>query len=179
MPQRDDPPTPRLRRTRTSSARLSARSRTTCQAVASRVISSDVSDYRNPIIAEAMKVLGYVNCYNRGINMVQDELDANGNGKAEFSFRLITAFEAKVALAGNGLSDKLPESGTIDGTIDGTMALRIVSVIEKEPSVTMDQLSEKLSVARRTLVRYMNILQENKRIKRVGGKRFGHWEVVE
>jgi len=45
--------------------------------------------------------------------------------------------------------------------------------------VTMDQLSEKLSVARRTLVRYMNILQENKRIKRVGGKRFGHWEVVE
>ncbi|MBQ3290516.1 MAG: putative DNA binding domain-containing protein [Kiritimatiellae bacterium] len=139
----------------------------------------NVSDYRNPIIAEAMKVLGYVNCYNRGINMVQDELDANGNGKAEFSFRLITAFEAKVALAGNRLSDKLPESGTMDGTIDGTLALRIVSVIEKEPSVTMDQLSEKLSVARRTLVRYMNILQENKRIKRVGGKRFGHWEVVE
>lgn len=139
----------------------------------------NVSDYRNPIIAEAVKVLGYVNCYNRGINMVQDELVANGNGKAEFSFRLITAFEAKVALAGNGLSDKLPESGTIDGAIDGTMALRIVSVIEKEPSVTMDQLSEKLSVARRTLVRYMNILQENKRIKRVGGKRFGHWEVVE
>ena len=57
-------------------------------------------DYRNPIIAEAMKVLGYVNCYNRGINMVQDELEANGNGKAEFSFRLITAFEAKVAKAG-------------------------------------------------------------------------------
>ena len=55
----------------------------------------NVSDYRNPIIAEAMKVLGYVNCYNRGINMVQDELEANGNGKAEFSFRLITAFDTK------------------------------------------------------------------------------------
>jgi hypothetical protein len=64
--------------------------------VASRVISSDVSDYRNPIIAEAMKVLGYVNCYNRGINMVQDELEANGNAKAEFSFRLITAGYAAV-----------------------------------------------------------------------------------
>ena len=155
----------------------------------------NVSDYRNPIIAEAMKVLGYVNCYNRGINMVQEELEANGNGKAEFSFRMITAFETKVALAGKGAGEnletvektvektvegeKLPESGTMSGTMDGTMALRIVSVIEKEPSVTMDQLSEKLSVARRTLVRYMNILQENKRIRRVGGKRFGHWEVVE
>ena len=140
-------------------------------------------------IAGAMKVLGYVNCYNRGINMVQDELVANGNGKAEFSFRLITAFEAKVALAGKKSwekslendpinDEKLPESGTTNGTIDGTMALRILGAIEKEPSVTMDQLSEKLGVARRTLVRYMNILQGNKRIKRVGGKRFGHWEVV-
>jgi ATP-dependent DNA helicase RecG len=140
-----------------------------------------------------MKVLGYVNCYNREINMVQDELEANGNGKAEFSFRLITAFEAKVALAGKGeggvlpdndpindlISDPmLPESGTMNGTIDGTMALRIVSAIEKDPSVTMDQLSEKLGIARRSLVRYMNILQDNKRIRRVGGKRFGHWEVL-
>ena len=145
----------------------------------------NVSDYRNPIIAEAMKVLGYVNCYNRGINMVQDELVANGNGKAEFSFRLITAFEAKVALAGKGSEEKLPDNDPItaeklpeSGTIDGTMALRIIGVIEKEPSVTMDQLSERLGVARRTLVRYMNILQENNRIKRLGGKRFGHWEVI-
>ena len=140
-----------------------------------------------------MKVLGYVNCYNRGINMVQDELEAIGNGKAEFSFRLITAFEAKVALAGKVeggvlpdndpindlISDPmLPESGTMNGTIDGTMALRIVGAIQKDPSVTMDQLSEKLGIARRSLVRYMNILQDNTRIKRVGGKRFGHWEVV-
>ena len=75
--------------------------------------------------------------------------------------------------------EKVPESGTMNGTMDGTMALRIVRVIEKEPSATLDQLSQRLSVARRTLVRYMNVLQENKRIKRVGGKRFGHWEVVE
>ena len=60
----------------------------------------NISDYRNPIVAEAMKVLGYVNCYNRGIADVQRELAANGNGRAEFSFRLITAFEAKVAKAG-------------------------------------------------------------------------------
>jgi ATP-dependent DNA helicase RecG len=120
---------------------------------------------------------------------VQDELEANGNGKAEFSFRLITAFEAKVALAGKGSEEKLPDNDPINdpitaeklpesGTIDGTMALRIIGVIEKEPSVTMDQLSERLGVARRTLVRYMNILQENNRIKRLGGKRFGHWEVI-
>jgi len=53
----------------------------------------DVNDYRNPVIAEAMKVLGYVNRYNRGIVRVQKELAENGNGKAIFDLTLITAFK--------------------------------------------------------------------------------------
>lgn len=52
----------------------------------------NVSDYRNPFIAEAMKVLGYVNRFSRGVYRVQKELLENGNGKAEFDFSLITAF---------------------------------------------------------------------------------------
>jgi ATP-dependent DNA helicase RecG len=53
----------------------------------------DVNDYRNPVIAEAMKVLGYVNRYNRGIVRVQKELAENGNGKAIFDLTLVTAFK--------------------------------------------------------------------------------------
>lgn len=45
----------------------------------------NVNDYRNPIIAEAMKSLGYVNRYNRGIVRVQKELRENGNLEARFS----------------------------------------------------------------------------------------------
>lgn len=52
----------------------------------------NVSDYRNPFIAEAMKVLGYVNRFSRGVYRVQKELVENGNGQAEFDFSLITAF---------------------------------------------------------------------------------------
>ena len=36
------------------------------------------NDYRNPVVAEAMKTLGYVNKFGRGINMVQDVLTENG-----------------------------------------------------------------------------------------------------
>jgi len=53
----------------------------------------NVSDYRNPFIAEAMKVLGYVNRFSRGVYRVQKELEENGNGKASFDFSLITAFK--------------------------------------------------------------------------------------
>ena len=52
----------------------------------------NVSDYRNPFIAEAMKVLGYVNRFSRGVYRVQKELEENGNWKASFDFSLITAF---------------------------------------------------------------------------------------
>ena len=55
-----------------------------------------INDYRNPIIAGAMKTLGYVNKYNRGIGQVQKELSANGNPKAEFDVNLLTAFAVTV-----------------------------------------------------------------------------------
>ena len=72
----------------------------------------EVNDYRNPVIAEAMKVLGYVNRYNRGIVRVQFELEENGNGKATFDLTLITAFKVvepistRVSSRLNGLTDR-------------------------------------------------------------------------
>ena len=43
------------------------------------------SDYRNPVIAETMKALGYVNRYGYGIQQAQASLKANGNPPAEFT----------------------------------------------------------------------------------------------
>jgi ATP-dependent DNA helicase RecG len=42
------------------------------------------NDYRNPVVAEAMKNLGYVNKFGYGIQRAQAELAANGNPPAEF-----------------------------------------------------------------------------------------------
>lgn len=51
-----------------------------------------VNDYRNPIIAEAMKVLGFVNRFSRGVMRVKEELKENKNGEPQFSLDLVTAF---------------------------------------------------------------------------------------
>ena len=55
-----------------------------------------VNDYRNPIVAESMKEMKYVNMFNQGIRRVQDILRENGNPEAEFSVEKLTAFEVKV-----------------------------------------------------------------------------------
>ena len=56
----------------------------------------NVNDYRNPIVAEALRVLGYVNKFNRGISMVQEELQENGNDRAVFDVSKITVFSVIV-----------------------------------------------------------------------------------
>jgi ATP-dependent DNA helicase RecG len=42
------------------------------------------SDYRNPVIAEAMKALDYVNKFGYGIQNAKASLKENGNPPAEF-----------------------------------------------------------------------------------------------
>ncbi len=43
------------------------------------------NDYRNPALAAAMKQLGYVNRFGRGIGLVQRQLERNGNPPAAFA----------------------------------------------------------------------------------------------
>jgi len=54
------------------------------------------TDYRNPVLAEAMKTLGYVNRFDRGIDTVQEELEANKNGLAKFYFEDFSTFKVTV-----------------------------------------------------------------------------------
>jgi ATP-dependent DNA helicase RecG len=47
----------------------------------------DANDYRNPIIAEVMLQLKYVNRFNFGIRRAQTALQINGNPPAEFNIQ--------------------------------------------------------------------------------------------
>jgi ATP-dependent DNA helicase RecG len=51
------------------------------------------NSYRNPVLAEAMKALGFVNRFGRGVLRAQEALKQNGSGPAEFQF------DAKYVLA--------------------------------------------------------------------------------
>lgn len=44
------------------------------------------TSYRNPVVAEAMKALGYVNRYGRGVLRAQGALEKNGSPPAAFQF---------------------------------------------------------------------------------------------
>jgi ATP-dependent DNA helicase RecG len=56
------------------------------------------SDYRNVVLAEAMKILGYVNRFNYGVKRAIDELRKNGNKEPEFDLSLVTKFKVTIHL---------------------------------------------------------------------------------
>ena len=103
----------------------------------------NVNDYRNPVIAEAMKLLGYVNRYNRGIARVQKELRENGNGDATFSVANITVFGVNVAdaaFAADGQLDLDFANKTGDSNVASNVASNIASNIASKKRYSKEQM---------------------------------------
>lgn len=78
------------------------------------------TDYRNPVIAVAMKTLGYVNQFGRDIETVQEELMANKNGLALFQFDDITTFKVTVMSADEAKKEAINEADDTENAIDDT-----------------------------------------------------------
>lgn len=58
----------------------------------------NASDYRNVVLAEAMKILGYVNRFNYGVKRAIEELTKNGNGSPDFDLTLKTKFKVSIPI---------------------------------------------------------------------------------
>ena len=59
------------------------------------------SDYRNVVLAEAMRILGFVNRFNYGVTRAIAELESNGNGVPDFDLSLTTKFKVSIPLNRN------------------------------------------------------------------------------
>lgn len=126
----------------------------------------NINDYRNPIIAEAMKTLGYVNGYNIGIAEVQRRLKENGNPQAEFDISLVTAFQVQVQARTSG-NKKLGENRR-----------RILEVFNRDPHCSIPVIAEKLKLSTTAVENNISWLKQHGYLKRVGPDRGGHWEVM-
>ncbi|MEC5146168.1 RNA-binding domain-containing protein [Chitinophaga sp. 212800010-3] len=61
----------------------------------------NASDYRNVVLAESMKILGYVNRFNYGVKRAKAELEKNGNGEPVFHLDLTTKFKVSIPINNN------------------------------------------------------------------------------
>ena len=148
----------------------------------------NVSDYRNPFIAEAMKILGYVNRFSRGVYRVQKELTENGNEKAEFDFSFVTAFRViekaskRYYDAGFGAernpqeTHKKPTRNPLE--TPQNIRERIIYEIQKNPAISGRELEALLGRTSNSIKHCL--LQMNKEgiISHEGPTKGGRWVVL-
>lgn len=108
----------------------------------------EVNSYRNPVIAEALRVLGYVNKFNRGIARVQKELSENGNGPANFTVDKITVFAVNVTNA--KISADVNDCGRISDCMIQGKSLKALELCQDTP-LTKKEILYALGVTYQTV----------------------------
>ncbi len=144
----------------------------------------NVSDYRNPFIAEAMKVLGYVNRFSRGVYRVQRELEENGNGQASFDFSLITAFRVVESVSqkyfeegfGGDTSKKHPRK--TQETTQETTQERILAAIKAKPEITQKELAQSIGITLDGIKYHIKNMTKQGLIKHEGPTKLGKWVIL-
>jgi ATP-dependent DNA helicase RecG len=71
------------------------------------------------------------------------------------------------------------DNGTQDVGLDVGLERKVVDEIRARPKIRMSEIAVKYQVTKRTVERVFSKLTQEGKIARVGGKRFGHWEVID
>ena len=96
-----------------------------------------VNDYRNIVVAEAMKVLGFVNRHSRGVLRVQKDLKANENGEAVYDFSYQTAVmvtESKSPRGERAMNVAIANGLVIEGEEKRSQKRSDLTIFDQKPS---------------------------------------------
>lgn len=137
------------------------------------------SKARNPVIADMFGRMKYMERRGSGIKKILDEY-ANQD-KYEEKFKPVFYSDTgdfRITLWNlnyDTVTSNMPKRQ--NGVLDDVLAHKIIETIRKNPSITQKAMAEQLEIPYRTLQRKMDELSVGGRIERIGGKRYGHWQV--
>lgn len=122
-----------------------------------------VSTPRNLLVANVFKELGWIEKYGTGFGRVCEQLKADGLPPPS------------IAVIGDGVRV------TVYNVTD-SMSIRrekILLVLSKNNDLSSDILAKKTGVTKRTILRDLQSLKTERKIRRVGSEKGGHWEISE
>ena len=130
------------------------------------------NDYRNPVLAEAMKTLGYVNQFGRGISMVQETLQENGNSPAEFILNDISTFKVVLYTAYANAEENTGNqhrtkhvSGDVSGDVSGESNRinarqdQILALMNQDKYISVSTIARHIGCSARTIYRDIDCLK--------------------
>lgn len=131
---------------------------------------------RNPILADVFTQFGYMEKRGSGLRKIRNEtakLPGFTNEKRP-TFR--SQYESFFTEILNNNYGGEVQSEVLNDTHD--VAKELLLCIEADRSVTAETLAKKLSMSPRQVQRLLAQLQNDNLIKRKGGRKTGHWELI-
>lgn len=138
---------------------------------------------RNPIIVEVLRDYGYVDARGMGIRVkVVPALAASGaewRVEATDDFVKTTVGKAARSAVTPGESpESVSETSGKRQQDVGKTSGRILQLCRERPLVTIPELAESIGISERSVQRNIQKLQQTGWLRRVGGRKTGHWEVT-
>lgn len=120
------------------------------------------------------------------------DLQSNGNPPADFNVNLITAFKVDVKIVPQKSSFHTTTTNVVDDVVkdvvNGVVKVDISQLTDRQinilefmvqyPTITAKEMSQRLSLASRTIQRDIAILTKLGRVVREGGRYDGTWRVI-
>lgn len=138
------------------------------------------SERRNPILANVMAQLDYMEKRGSGLTRICNETKALEGYRDELKpkFKSTPTQFQTIIFA----SSDTPNVGEYDGDMSETKLTerqrKILRLINESPTITGKQMSETLSVSQRTIERDLSVLQKLDVLKREGKDNDGVWIVI-
>ena len=130
-----------------------------------RIKKEEVSERRNELLAELFHQIHFVEKWGRGISLIlSKEPDADFK---EVGRQFIVTFKRKATI---------PK--TREKAREKTRE-KIISLIKENPRITTQELADKTGLSPKGVEWNLKKLKDETTLKRVGGRKEGHWEIVE
>ena len=138
------------------------------------------SERRNPILANVMAQLDYMEKRGSGLTRICNETKALDGYKDELKpvFKSTPTQFQTIIYATSGASNVGENVGDMSESEITDRQQNILNLIKESPTMTAKQMSERLSVAQRTIERDIAILKKKNRLKRNGNDYDGEWVII-
>ena len=130
----------------------------------------------NPKIAHVLYLAGFIESWGRGIEMIRESCINVDLLEPEYEINpndIMVTFKAKEVECIK--QKQMVQDKDIDNLTEREKA--ILNLLYENPGYTINQLTEKLGVSRRTVTSRLKGLREKERIERIGTDKKGYWKI--
>lgn len=130
----------------------------------------------NPDIASTFFRAGMIEAWGRGTIKILDECKAKGLPEPIFKYDTPGFW-----IIFNKTTDNQGINSNTESSVKGSVksSVKILDLIKENNRITIPELADNIKISTRAIEKQIEKLKNENKLKRVGGRKHGHWEIIE